>query len=52
MLDLLPVVSIFLFWLVVFIAAFWSFSRMLKVPTEAELELAHEAVPTEDSAAH
>lgn len=38
-----PVLVVVIFWTVVFVFAFASYRRWLKVPTESELEAEHEA---------
>lgn len=38
-----PVLVVVIFWTIVFVFAFWSYRRWLKVPTESEIEKAHEA---------
>ncbi len=44
--EILPIILIVLFWIVLFIFAFW-FSRMaLHAPTEGEIEAQHAEQPT------
>ena len=50
MLEVLPVVLIVVFWAIVFVIVFISFARMLRVPTEPEIEAAHEAAIAEEGA--
>lgn len=38
-----PVLAVVIFWAIVFVFAFASYRRWLKVPTESELEQEHEA---------
>ena len=46
----LPIILIVLFWAIVFVACFVSFARMLRQPTEPELEEALEHASVEDGA--
>ena len=46
----LPIILIVLFWAIVFVACFVSFVRMLRQPTEPELEEALEHASVEDGA--
>lgn len=38
-----PVIAVVIFWAIVFVFAFGSYRRWLKVPTESEMEAEHEA---------
>ena len=47
--PVLPIVVVISFWAIIFVACFVSFTRMLRLPTEAEIEAAHEhAAVTEE----
>jgi hypothetical protein len=47
--PVLPIVAVISVWAVIFVACFVSFTRMLRLPTEAEIEAAHEhAAATEE----
>jgi|GEM_PF-2284033 hypothetical protein len=48
--PVVPIVVIVLFWFIAFVGCFVSFRRMLRVPTEAEIEAAHEAAIAEEGA--
>lgn len=45
-----PVLVVVIFWVIVFVFAFASYRRWLKVPTEAELEQEHETEAHETEA--
>jgi hypothetical protein len=40
--PVLPIVLVISIWMIIFVTCFITFTRMLRVPTEAEIEAAHE----------
>lgn len=47
--PVLPIVLVVIFWAIVFVSCFVSFTRMLRQPTEPEMEAALEHASTEES---
>ncbi len=47
--PVLPIVVVVFFWAVVFVACFVSFTRMLRQPTEPELDAEHEHTAVEEA---
>ena len=51
--PVVPIVVVISIWAIVFVVTFISFTRMLRLPTEAEIEAAHEhAVAATHAVAH
>ncbi|MGO8950664.1 MAG: hypothetical protein ACLQUY_24030 [Ktedonobacterales bacterium] len=48
--PVVPIVLIVFFWAIVFVACFVSFARMLRLPTEPEIEEALDHTSAEDGA--
>jgi hypothetical protein len=47
--PVLPIILVISFWAIMFVGCFVTFTRMLRLPTEAEIEAAHElAAATEE----
>ena len=40
--PVLPIIVVIPFWVILFVACFVTFTRMLRLPTEPEIEAAHE----------
>ena len=47
--PVLPIVVVVFFWAVVFVVCFVSFARMLRQPTEPELDAEHEHTAVEEA---
>jgi hypothetical protein len=46
--PVVPIVVVILFWAIIFVGSFVTFTRMLRLPTEAEIEAAHEQAAAEE----
>lgn len=42
MAQLWPILAVVAIWIVVFVVSFWAYARWLRIPTETEMEVAHE----------
>ena len=48
--EVVPVLLVVLFWALAFLFAFWFSQRAMRVPTETELEMAHESANHDEHA--
>jgi hypothetical protein len=46
--SVVPIIVVVLFWLILFVTCFVAFTRMLRLPTEPEIEAALEHANAED----
>jgi hypothetical protein len=52
-LAVVPILAVVLFWAIIFVACFVSFARMLRLPTEPEIEAAlGDAVASDGTQSH
>jgi len=49
--EVTPVLLVVFFWALAFAFAFWFSQRAMRVPTETEMEMAHEAAAHDEHAA-
>ena len=49
--EVVPVLLVVVFWALAFAFAFWFSQHAMRVPTETEMELAHETAAHEEHAA-
>jgi hypothetical protein len=48
LMPVLPIALIVLFWAIIFVVCFTFFTRTLRLPTESEIEAAHEHLAVEE----
>jgi hypothetical protein len=50
MIEVAPIFIVVVFWAIAFLFAFWFSQRAMRVPTETELEMAHESARHDEHA--